>query len=411
MNSPHHRPLRLGTRGSPLALAQAGWIARQLRERCGQPSVVVTLATPGDESTAPIEWLGTTGVFTTTLRAALLRGAVDFVVHSAKDLPTAPVPGLQVAAFPAREDPRDALIWPGGTSLDALPPGARIGTGSPRRAALLRAAGRQLQIVPMRGNVDTRLRKLADGEVDALVLAMAGLSRLGLLDKVATPLDPLLLMPAPAQGVLAVECRTDDPVTAVQLRTLDHAPTRAAAITERSFLATLDVGCGAPVGALTELVAEAGAEPAVRLSGLIAAPDGSSVVRAQASGAVADGAALGRRLAHLLLEYGGAALLDRTSHGVTEPRSHRRLAVRLVGADHREVLVDEDVVRPVDADVVDLVLAVAQLHDTVHDAARVGGQRGFRRLVRGRSADDRARPLLVVRRDLPGLLGRRRGAA
>ena len=411
MNSPHHRPLRLGTRGSPLALAQAGWIARQLRERCGQPSVVVTLATPGDESTAPIERLGTTGVFTTTLRAALLRGAVDFVVHSAKDLPTAPVPGLQVAAFPAREDPRDALIWPGGTSLDALPPGARIGTGSPRRAALLRAAGRQLQIVPMRGNVDTRLRKLADGEVDALVLAMAGLSRLGLLDKVATPLDPLLLMPAPAQGVLAVECRADDPATAVQLRTLDHAPTRAAAITERSFLATLDVGCGAPVGALTELVAEAGAEPAVRLSGLIAAPDGSSVVRAQASGAVADGAALGRRLAHLLLEYGGAALLDRTSHGVTEPRSHRRLAVRLVGADHREVLVDEDVVRPVDADVVDLVLAVAQLHDTVHDAARVGGQRGFRRLVRGRSADDRARPLLVVRRDLPGLLGRRRGAA
>ena len=411
MNSPHHRPLRLGTRGSPLALAQAGWIARQLRERCGQPSVVVTLATPGDESTAPIERLGTTGVFTTTLRAALLRGAVDFVVHSAKDLPTAPVPGLQVAAFPAREDPRDALIWPGGTSLDALPPGARIGTGSPRRAALLRAAGRQLQIVPMRGNVDTRLRKLADGEVDALVLAMAGLSRLGLLDKVATPLDPLLLMPAPAQGVLAVECRTDDPVTAVQLRTLDHAPTRAAAITERSFLATLDVGCGAPVGALTELVAEAGVESAVRLSGLIAAPDGSSVVRAQASGAVADGAALGRRLAHLLLEYGGAALLDRTWHGVTEPRSHRRLAVRLVGADHREVLVDEDVVRPVDADVVDLVLAVAQLHDTVHDAARVGGQRGFRRLVRGRSADDRARPLLVVRRDLPGLLGRRRGAA
>ena len=331
MNCPHHRPLRLGTRGSPLALAQAGWIARQLRERCGQPSVVVTVATPGDESTAPIERLGTTGVFTTTLRAALLRGAVDFVVHSCKDLPTAPVPGLQVAAFPAREDPRDALIWPGGTSLDALPPGARIGTGSPRRAALLRATGRQLQIVPMRGNVDTRLRKLADGEVDALVLAMAGLSRLGLLDAVATPLDPLLLMPAPAQGVLAVECRTDDPVTAAQLRILDHAPTRAAAITERSFLATLDVGCGAPVGALTELVAEAGAEPAVRLSGLIAAPDGSSVVRAQATGAVADGDALGRRLAHLLLEYGGAALLDRTSNVVTEPRSHQRLAARLPG--------------------------------------------------------------------------------
>jgi hydroxymethylbilane synthase len=315
------RPLRLGTRGSPLALAQAGRIARQLRERCGRPSVLVRIATPGDESTAPIERLGTTGVFTTTLRGALLRGAVDFVVHSCKDLPTAPVPGLQVAAFPAREDPRDALIWPGGMSLDALPRGARIGTGSPRRAALLRAIGGQLQIVPMRGNVDTRLRKLADGEVDALVLAMAGLSRLGLLTPATTPLDPSLLMPAPAQGVLAVECRTDDPVTAAQLRTLDHAPTRAAAITERGFLAALDVGCSAPVGALAELAADTGAEPAVRLSGLIAAPDGSSVVRAQITGAVGDGEALGRRLAHVLLEHGGAALLNGTSPGVAEPVS------------------------------------------------------------------------------------------
>jgi hydroxymethylbilane synthase len=321
MSSPHHRPLRLGTRGSPLALAQAGWVARQLHEQCGRPTVLVTVATPGDQSTAPIERLGTTGVFTTTLRAALLRGAVDFVVHSGKDLPTAPVPGLQVAAFPAREDPRDALIWPGGTSLDTLPHGARIGTGSPRRTALLRATGRQLDIVPMRGNVGTRLRKLADGAVDALVLAMAGLSRLGRLDAVATPLDPSLLMPAPAQGVLAVECRTDDPVTAAQLRTLDHAPTRAAASTERSFLAALGAGCSTPVGALAELAAKTGADPAVRLSGLIAAPDGSSVIRAQATGAVRDGDALGRQLAHILLKHGGAALLGRTWHGVTQPRS------------------------------------------------------------------------------------------
>ena len=131
MSSPRHSPLRLGTRGSPLALAQAGRVARQLREQCGQASVLVTVATPGDMSAAPIERLGTTGVFTTTLREALLRGEVNFVVHSCKDLPTAPAPGLQVAAFPAREDPRDALVWPGGTSLDALPPGARIGTGSP----------------------------------------------------------------------------------------------------------------------------------------------------------------------------------------------------------------------------------------------------------------------------------------
>ena len=311
MSTPDHRPPRLGTRASPLALAQAGGIARQLRERCDRHAVLVTIATPADASTVPIERLGTTGVFTTTLREALLCGEVDAVVHSCKDLPTAPVPGLQIAAFPARGDPRDALIWPGGTSLDAMPHGARISTGSPRRAALLRATGRQPQIVPMRGNVDTRLRKLADGQVDALVLAMAGLSRLGLLDAVATPLDPSLLMPAPAQGVLAVECRTDDPATAAQLGTLDHAPTRAAATTERGFLATLNTGCSAPVGALAKVVRQPQTEPTVRLSAVIAAADGSSVIGAQASGTAGDGVAIGRRLAHLLLRHGGAELLDR----------------------------------------------------------------------------------------------------
>jgi hydroxymethylbilane synthase len=319
----------VGTRGSPLALAQAGQIARQLAQRCGRPAGLVTIATPGDTSAAPVERLGTTGVFTTSLREALLRGAVDLIVHSAKDLPTAPVPGLQVAAFPPREDPRDALVWPGGTSLDALPPGARIGTGSPRRAAILRVAGRQLQVVPIRGNVGTRLRKLADGEVDALVLAMAGLSRLGLLDAgttpLATPLDPSLLLPAPAQGVLAVECRTDDPVTAAHLRIIDHAPTRAAAITERAFLAALGAGCSAPVGALAELT-EAGAEPVLRLCGLIAAPDGSSVIRARATGAAVDGGAVGRRLAYRLLRGGGAALLGRPradQAGNATPRDRR----------------------------------------------------------------------------------------
>ncbi|GAA1275623.1 hydroxymethylbilane synthase [Pseudonocardia aurantiaca] len=311
------RALRLGTRGSPLALAQAGRIARQLRERIGRPVVLVTVRTPGDQSAAPIEQLGTTGVFTTALREELLRGDVDLVVHSCKDLPTAPVPGVRLVAFPAREDPRDALIWPGGTSLDALPCGARIGTGSPRRAAQLRATGVRPRIVPIRGNVDTRLRKLAEGEVDALVLAMAGLSRLGLLDVVATPLDPAVLMPAPAQGALAVECRTDDPATAVQLAALDHAPTRTMATAERGFLAALDAGCTAPVGALAELVAEP--EPAVRLSGVIAAADGSAVVRGQITGEAGEGAALGRRLAHMLLQDGGAELMDRTAPAAIDP--------------------------------------------------------------------------------------------
>jgi len=315
------RPLRLGTRGSPLALAQAGQIARQVQERCGRRAVLVPVSTPGDESAAPIERLGTTGVFTTTLREALLRGTVDLAVHSCKDLPTAPVPGLKVAAFPAREDPRDALVCPGGTSLDALPRGARVGTGSPRRAGQLRAAASHLRVVPMRGNIDTRLRKLADGEVDALVLAMAGLSRLGLLDAAVTPLDPAQLTPAPAQGVLAIECRADDPVTVAQLRALDHVPTRAVVDVERGFLAALDAGCGAPVGALAELAEAAGPGQEVRLSAVIAAPDGSSVIRARTAGVVGDGAALGRRLAHQLLRDGGAELLDRGPHGVTGPSS------------------------------------------------------------------------------------------
>jgi hydroxymethylbilane synthase len=310
MTVPRRRALRIGTRGSPLALAQADHVARQLHERCGRQAVLVTVTTPGDDSSAPIAGLGTTGVFTTTLREALLRGEVDIVVHSCKDLPTAPVPGLQVAAYPAREDPRDALIWPGRATLDALPPGTRIGTASPRRAALLRAAGLRPDIVPIRGNVGTRLRKLADGTVDALVLAMAGLSRLGLLDNRATPLDPSMLMPAPGQGVLAVECRADDPITAAELCTLDHAPTRMAALAERGFLAALDAGCSTPVGALAEPAAETGGEPAVRLSGVVAAPDGSRVILGHMTGVARDGEALGHRLAHQLLQKGGAALLD-----------------------------------------------------------------------------------------------------
>ena len=218
--------MRLGTRGSPLALAQAGWIARQLLEQCGQPTVLVTATTPGDESTAPIERLGTTGVFTTTLREALMHGAVDLVVHSGKDLPTSPVPGLRVAAFPAREDPRDALVWPGGTSLEALPPGARIGTGSPRRAALLRAIGPHLEIVPMRGNVDTRLRKLADGKVDALVLSMAGLRGSGCSTRPSRHSTRRCSCRPQRRASSRSSAAPTTPVTAAQLRALDHAPTR-----------------------------------------------------------------------------------------------------------------------------------------------------------------------------------------
>jgi hydroxymethylbilane synthase len=166
--------------------------------------------------------------------------------------------------------------------------------------------------VPLRGNVDTRLRKLADGQVDALVLAMAGLSRLGLLDAVTTPLDPSVMMPAPTQGILAIECRTDDRTTARELMALDDTATRVLAITERGFLAALGAGCTAPVGALAELVGEPGAEPVVRLSGVIAAPDGSRVLRGQMTGTVC-GDVLGRQLANRLLRDGGDELVDRAA--------------------------------------------------------------------------------------------------
>lgn len=301
--------LRLGTRGSELALAQAATTARQLQQLSGRPVSLVPISTRGDESGSPIEELGTTGVFVTAVREALLAGEVDLVIHSCKDLPAAPVPGISLVAFPPREDPRDALIWPGGTRLADLPTGARVGTGSPRRAAQLLAFRPDAEMVPIRGNVGTRLRKLEEGGVDALLLAMAGLSRLGRFDVCPTPLDPQLMMPAPTQGVLAVECRSDDTLTADIAAALDHAPTRAVAIAERGFLAALNAGCTQPIGALGRLID--GPEQTVRLSGVVAAMDGSSVVRAQVTGAAAEGEVLGHRLAQVLVESGGAELLNR----------------------------------------------------------------------------------------------------
>ena len=246
------------------------------------------MATPGDSSTAPIERLGTTGVFTSTLREALLRGDVDLVVHSGKDLPTAPVPGLQIAAFPAREDPRDALIWPSGTSLDTLPRGARIGTGSPRRAALLRATGRQPQIVPMRGNVGTRLRKLAEGEADALVLAMAGLSRLGMLDSVASPLDPSVLMPAPAQG-----CWPSSAAATIQRRqpssrpSITHPPEPLRPPNAASSPGSAPAAVCPPARSRCRLSALE-ANRRFACPGVIAAADGSAVIRGRVTGPAGD---------------------------------------------------------------------------------------------------------------------------
>ncbi|TDE10875.1 hydroxymethylbilane synthase [Jiangella asiatica] len=300
--------LRLGTRASALALVQARSIADALRER-GHDVELVEITTKGDVSRAPLDRIGGTGVFVTALRDALLDRRVDLAVHSLKDLPTAPADGLVVAAVPEREDPRDALCARDGLKLSDLPDGAQVGTGSPRREAQLRALGLGLTVVGLRGNVDTRLGKVADGTLDAVVLARAGLSRLGRLDAVSEVLDPMQMLPAPGQGALAVECRADDDELVGALATLDDAASRAAVTAERSLLAVLEAGCTAPVGAYAEAAeGEDGLELYIRA--VVASRDGTMSIRKSATGSVEGAERLGRELAHELLDDGAEAVID-----------------------------------------------------------------------------------------------------
>lgn len=304
------RILRIGTRGSALALAQTGTVAEAL-EQAGATVEIVTVSTPGDRSDAPIAEIGI-GVFTSALRDALADGEVDVAVHSYKDLPTAPDPRLSLAAVPRREDSRDALCARDGLTLGELPAGAVIGTGSPRRAAQLAALGLGWEIKPIRGNVDTRLKKVINGELDAVVLARAGLARLGRLDAITETLDPLQMLPAPAQGALAVECRVDDVDTEHLLRaTLDDQASRAAVAAERAMLAALEAGCSAPIGALADVVEDLDADGRVveRLSlrGVAATPQ-NELLRASAIGEMTAAEQLGRALAAELLDLGAGAL-------------------------------------------------------------------------------------------------------
>ncbi|MCU1684869.1 MAG: hydroxymethylbilane synthase [Amycolatopsis sp.] len=308
------RTIRIGTRGSKLALAQTGTIADALR-KAGQEVELVTVSTAGDRSSAPIPTIGV-GVFTSALRDALLAEEVDVIVHSYKDLPTAPHEGIVLAAVPLREDPRDALIARDGLTLGELPAGSRVGTGSPRRTAQLRALGLGLEIVPIRGNIDTRMRKVTDGELDAVVLARAGLVRIGRGDAITETLDPIQMLPAPAQGALAVECRaTDVDVEHLLHATLDDETTRAAVTAERALLAALEAGCSAPVGALAEVVEDLDADGAIvvriSLRGTAAVEgegDEVDMVRAIALADLADAEQLGRTLAAELLDLGAGAL-------------------------------------------------------------------------------------------------------
>jgi hydroxymethylbilane synthase len=302
------RTLRIGTRGSTLARTQTASIADAL----DVPVEIVPIVTDGDRSAAAVAQLGGTGVFVSALRAALLDGSIDVAVHSFKDLPTAPAAGVAIAAVPPREDPRDALVARDGLTLGELPPGSRVGTGSPRRAAQLRALGLGLEVVPLRGNVDTRLGRVGSGDVDAVVLALAGLRRLGRAGDVTEILDPIQVLPAPAQGALAVECRADDDGTRAVLAALDDADTRATVAAERALLAALEAGCSAPVGALAE-VAEGDHGSEVFLRGSVTATDGSDAVRLSATGPTTDADGVGRRLAAELLAAGADTLMGSTT--------------------------------------------------------------------------------------------------
>ncbi len=314
-------PLRLGSRKSPMAIAQSGDVARLITERTGRRVEIVGVTTLGDVSREQLTQIGGTGVFVSALRESLLRGEVDFAVHSLKDLPTGAAPGITLAAIPARDDPRDALVARDGAKLADLPAGARIGTGSPRRAAQLSMLRSDLTCVPIRGNANTRLAKVREGELDAVVLAYAGLARIGHTDLVSEIFEPDDMVPAPGQGALAVECRADDTELAELLATIDHAPTRAAVTAERSLLAALEAGCSAPVGAY--------ADPDGQRTGCTwrasylaylrqvsslpywtrAAASGRMVIRERGEAEAADAARLGRELAARMLALGAAGLM------------------------------------------------------------------------------------------------------
>jgi hydroxymethylbilane synthase len=304
------RTLRLGTRGSPLARWQAEWIAAELK-KSGIQVELVPIATQGDaQPRGAIGSLGAQGVFTKEIQRALLEGMIDLAVHSLKDLPTDVVEGLMLAAVPPRERPGDVLVSNTAKSLDELPEGARVGTGSLRRRAQLLHVRPDLQVHDIRGNVDTRLRKLDDGRYEAVVLAEAGLRRLGLDQRIGQSLSPEILLPAVGQGALGVEAREDDAEVLQVLSRLDDVASRQAVLAERSLLAALRGGCLAPIGAWARPAEGTGeGDAGLVLTAVVLSPDGQ--VRLEAAGdAPADEAeSLGRRVAEELIEQGARELI------------------------------------------------------------------------------------------------------
>jgi hydroxymethylbilane synthase len=296
--TPRPPALRLGTRKSLMAMTQAQHVADLIMQRAGREVVLVGITTFGDVSRAQLPEIGGTGVFVSGLRARLLDGDIDIAVHSLKDLPALQPDDIELAAVPARDDPRDALAARDGAKLADLPRGAKIGTGSPRRAAQLLLMRPDLQPVPVRGNADTRLAKVASGYVDAVVLGYAGLARIGRLDAVTQVFEPDEMVPAPGQGALAVECRAGRPELAALLACADDPASHAATTAERSVLAALQAGCSAPIGGYAAGAGE------LRLRAVVVAADGETALRASAGGPASEAERLGREVAAELLRRG-----------------------------------------------------------------------------------------------------------
>jgi len=307
---PAGRIIRVGTRGSPLARRQTDTVVAALKRRYpDQRFEVRPLRTTGDRRTRkPLDQLGGVGVFVKELESALLAGEIDMAVHSLKDVPTAVPEGLTIAAVTGREDPRDALVSRSGTKLAELPPGARVGTGSLRRACQLRTLRPNLEVVGIRGNVDTRLRKVEAGEVEAVVMAAAALARMGWLDRASEVLSFDVMLPAPGQGALAVETRSDDEAAREMAAAIDDGDSHRAATAERAFLRRLGGGCAVPIAALGSM--EGGQ---LRLQGLVGDVQGVRILRAELQGPADDAEALGIRLAERLLADGAGDLLKEST--------------------------------------------------------------------------------------------------
>ena len=298
--------LRLGTRKSKLALTQSNWVKKEIESRFPDVEVeLVKVTTKGDKILdVPLAKVGGKGLFVKEIEEALLDGRIDFAVHSLKDVPTELPKGLEVSVFPEREDPRDALISKSGAGLKGLPEGARVGTSSLRRMAQLRAVRPDLTIENLRGNLDTRLKKLDEGQYDAILLAVAGLNRMGLADRITEIIGPELILPAIGQGALGIEFRTGDEETRAILSALNHEETSVRVRAERAFLARLEGGCQVPIGAFATLDGDE-----IELEGFVADERGERLIRRKRRGKRSDPERVGDELGREILDAGGREIL------------------------------------------------------------------------------------------------------